>query len=247
MTAPILAAGTWRTNAELIADCARLGYLTEGGITWDGTWGEGTFWKAWRPMCLTATDMDPAVDAPHGVIDARRTQWPSGHFAHVVLDPPYKLNGTDQGEGHRYGVAATYRSVNDVLALMKAMLTEGARVLAPGGTLLYKCQDQVNAGAKVFQTDLVTVWAADAGLTKIDQFHYLAHRPQPQRSSCRWCGAKIMKRASGAWGTQGRSGQEPFGCTEPASAGAHEPDVDDIGQAHAHINYSTLLVFRKAT
>lgn len=270
--APILAHGAWANNAELIADMARLGHLTDDGATWDGTYGEGTFWKAWRPANLFATDLDPAKSSEFlSGIDATNSGLLADHFDHVVLDPPYKLNGTDQGEGARYGVTGPYRSVEARLALMRAMLTEGARVLRPGGTLLYKCQDQTNAGRKVWQTDLVTAWAAELGLTKIDVFHLNGYRPQPQRSTCRWCGSKVMARADGRWGTLGRSGGDPYTCTTSGpceadpdglhhigcgcddsdaldpSPGFHEPDADDCGQVLGHANYSTLLVFQKDT
>jgi hypothetical protein len=38
-TGPILAATSWRSNAELIADCAALGYLRANWLTLDPTYG----------------------------------------------------------------------------------------------------------------------------------------------------------------------------------------------------------------
>lgn len=248
--APVRSHGAWPNNAALIADCARLRHLTADGPTWDGTYREGTFWTRWQPQLLLATDLDPKYsrDRREG-LDATASGWPDNYWAHVVLDPPYKLNGTDQGEGARYGVAGPYRSVEDRLALMQEMLTEGARVLAPGGTLLFKCQDQTNAGSKVWQTDLATTWATNLGLTKIDALQLEAYRPQPERSTCRWCGAKVMKRADGRWGTVSRAADaDNFTCTADVTAmdRQHKPDPADNGQALSHTNYSTLLVFQKA-
>jgi len=256
MTAsPVLSHGAWPSNAEMIADARRLGYLTDDGLTWDGTHRLGVFWKAWRPQHLVATDLDPKYSPsnPEGV-DACATNFGSETFDHVVLDPPYKLNGTDQGEGHRYGVTGPYKSVEDRLRLMRAMLVEGHRVLRPGGTLLYKCQDQTNAGRKVWQTDLVTGWAAELGLVKIDALQLEAYRPQPARSTCRWCEQKIMRRADGRWGLLKRSdGVDLYACAayadlpEGLSNVAHQPDPTDIGQDASHANYSTLLVFERPT
>jgi hypothetical protein len=241
--APVLS-HTTGTNADLIVRARQLGHLTDDGTTWDGTYGEGTFWKRWRPWHLVATDLDPAK-SPNAAagLDATDSRLMPLSFAHVVLDPPYKLNGTDQGEGARYGVAGGYASVEARHDLMRAMLAEGWRVLAPGGTLLYKCQDQANAGAKVWQTDLVTGWATELGLVKIDALQLESYRPQPERSTCSLCGAKIMRRADGRWGTVSRKpGANVFACS---GVTIHVPDPDDNGQALSHANFSTLLVFRK--
>jgi hypothetical protein len=53
---PVAAAKRWPTNAHLIADVARLGYLD--GRVIDVTYGEhGGFWKVWRPEHLVAHDL----------------------------------------------------------------------------------------------------------------------------------------------------------------------------------------------
>lgn len=41
---PVLAATAWKTNADLIVDCARLGYLRKEWITLDPTYGRGLWW-----------------------------------------------------------------------------------------------------------------------------------------------------------------------------------------------------------
>ena len=147
----VLALAERRTNAALIADCATLGYLTDDMAIWDPTYGLGTFWTNWQPDpvkggLLFRTDIDPAKspDFISGV-DATRTTMGGDHWGAVVLDPPYKLNGTDQGEGHRYGVTAPATRA-DKHRLMADMLTEAHRVVRPGGTVLFKCQDQVEGG-----------------------------------------------------------------------------------------------------
>ena len=43
MTEPILAIAKWSSNAALIADCARLGYLRKEWRTLEPTYGYGTF------------------------------------------------------------------------------------------------------------------------------------------------------------------------------------------------------------
>ncbi len=99
MTA-ILAAGGYANNAELIVACRTLGYLDDHTPTWDGTYRHGRFWTLWQPQQLHRTDLDPAHSPDHpGGLDATTTPYPDGHWARIVLDPPYKLNGTSTGQG----------------------------------------------------------------------------------------------------------------------------------------------------
>jgi hypothetical protein len=56
-------------------------------------------------------------------------------FDTVVLDPPYKLNGTSTGEGpaasdESYGVGGPYQSVEDKHTLIKDGIVECARICA---------------------------------------------------------------------------------------------------------------------
>lgn len=178
---PVLAATAWRTNGELIAEVARLGYLHHDWPTLDPTYGRGTWWSIFRPLQLVAHDIDPAK-APDGVsTDFRHLPHRDGAFTAVAYDPPYKLNGTPTHQvDDRYGVAGGYTSAADRHQLILDGLTECARVIAASGILLVKCQDQVNAGAVRWQTDMVTDHARALGLDKIDAFLMLGHRPQPE-------------------------------------------------------------------
>lgn len=179
MTGIVLAATAWPTNGHLIADVHRLGYIPDGPVL-DVTYGAGTWWKVWRPEHLVAHDLDPDK-APDGTsTDFRHLPHPDGAFVAVAYDPPYKLNGTPtHAVDDRYGVAGAYTSVADRHQLIYDGLVECARVLAPGGHLLVKCQDQVNAGKVRWQTDLITSWSADLDLEKVDAFLMLGGRAQP--------------------------------------------------------------------
>ena len=53
----VLAIGARRTNAELIDDCATLGYLRADEPTFDATYGEGAFWTRWEPSALMVADL----------------------------------------------------------------------------------------------------------------------------------------------------------------------------------------------
>lgn len=175
----VLAVDRWATNAHLIADVAALGYLQRDWRTLDPTYGRGTWWNIWRPDDLVGYDLDPAK-SPAGVgVDFRHLPHQDGAFAAVVFDPPYKLNGTPTDSvDAAYGVHEV-ASRAERLQLIIDGVTECARVLAAGGTLLVKCQDQVNGGKVRWQTDMVTEHARTLGLEKVDVFHMLGGRQQP--------------------------------------------------------------------
>jgi hypothetical protein len=171
----ILAAHPWPSNAELIEACARLGYLRADRLTLDATFGRGVFWKAWRPQRLVTVDKRTAAMVR---ADFTRLPFPDDTFEQAVLDGPYKLNGTDAGEGERYGVDR-YATWQERHELIRAGITDCVRVLKPACLLLVKCQDQVCSGAVRWQTDEFTRHADALGCTKVDRLDRLGHRPQP--------------------------------------------------------------------
>lgn len=181
----IRAIGSRSTNAQLMADCAKLGYLN--GRVLDLTYGLGRFWTEFRPDDLTTNDWDESRGADHQW-DFTSVPLPSGSFDSVVLDPPYKLNGT--GGSHpsdeAYGVADPYMSINDRHMLMKLGLREAIRLARTGGFVLAKCQDQVSSGQVQWQTLLLNACAA-AGVADgawgklVDMLHVQSYRSQPAR------------------------------------------------------------------
>lgn len=172
-----MAIDSYTSNADLIVACADLGYLRKDWSTLDPTYGHGVFWQKWRPDALTAHDLDP-TKAPHGAQDATALPYRDRQFDAVVIDGPYKLNGTPtESVDARYGTHET-ASRSDRMDLLTAMLTEGARVLGDG-FLLFKCMDQVNGGKVRWQTHVFTNHAATLGLGLVDRLDILSYRPQP--------------------------------------------------------------------
>lgn len=169
----IPAAFAWRTNAALIADVARLGYIT--GHVLDPTWGRGLFWTKFEPERLTRHDL--LLDG----IDFRDLPYPDGTFETVVYDPPYKLNGTPALGDHdnRYGVDVPATWQGRMRSILEGA-AECARVVAPTGHLLVKVMDQVCSGEIRWQTDEVTKTVEPRGFRKIDRLDFLGGgRPQP--------------------------------------------------------------------
>lgn len=160
---PVMAIDTYPTNGHLVEACARLGYLRKEWRTLDPTYGLGVFWSVWRPDVLVASDLDPAK-SPTGVgVDATALPYPDRSFDCVVIDGPYKLNGTpDEAVDGRYGVHVPARW-QDRMSLLARMLQEGERVLADG-YLLFKCQDQVCSGKVRWQTHRFAEFGEALGL-----------------------------------------------------------------------------------
>lgn len=227
----VLAVHAWPSNAELIRDAARLGYLD--GHVLDATYGEGVFWKVWLPQKLTTNDLHKTNPSGHH-FDARAfpAEWAQA-FDAVVFDPPYKLNGTPAtGEQDaRYGTAERVNREGrlDLIARGAAGCFEATRRF-----LLVKVQDQVEGGKMRWQTDIVWDAVRPLGAEKIDRFDMVTkHRPQPQgfHASAPGLKARIFKAEADAWTyVDGREGAK----------------VTERRQRTAvHACASQLLVFRK--
>lgn len=178
--AEVLAYNDWPTNAHLIEDVARLGYIT--GDVLDPTFGLGRFWKRWHPddhgHKLHASDLNP-MKSPGKPADFTKLPHDDETFDTVVLDPPYKLNGTPACDSDdAYGVNIPTRW-QDRMTLLYEGTRECARVLKSGGHLLVKCQDQVCSGKVRWQTHEVARVTENAGHELVDCFHMLGGRPQP--------------------------------------------------------------------
>lgn len=168
-----------KTNAELIVACRDLGYLSEGIITLDPTYGLGRFWKLWQPRHLLRHDIE-ADRAPNGPMDFTNLDYENSTFGAVVFDPPYKLNGTggSHASDDAYGVADSM-TWQGRMSLCCHGVIECARVTAPGGHLLIKCQDQVCSGKVRWQTHDFAEIARTNGCELIDMLHLVSYRAQP--------------------------------------------------------------------
>lgn len=173
------------TNARLMVDCARLGYLVD--VVVDVTYNAGRFWRE-HPAPALRFDIDPQWDAQ--VADFRDLPLERESVATVVLDPPYKLNGTSTGIGpsaldHGYGVAGAYSSVDTTHNLIRAGIDEAWRVLAPGGLLLLKCQAQQNAARMNDQPGMFAQYAIDTGhWHDEDRLHVVTTPRKQPRAQC---------------------------------------------------------------
>ena len=166
------------TNDEAVADLAKLGLCPEPVL--DLTYGRGTFWKLHRPAALVTNDLrvagcDHAWDFTEPLPADHH-----GRYATVVFDPPYKLNGTPT-DTDRYG-ADEALPVAERLRRVEVGTDHAAALVAPGGLLWVKYQDQVANGEMHWLSDLVRDqlpgWTREARL-------FVAARHRPQRSQTR--------------------------------------------------------------
>lgn len=176
----IRAIGDRVNNAQLMRDCAQLGYLD--GTVLDATYEWGRFWKLYRPATLTTNDLNPECDTDVHA-DFRCLPFTDRSFGTAVLDPPYKLNGTSTGKGpsaadERYGVGGKYKSVQAKHRLIKDGIEECARVT--DRYLLVKCMDQVVSGTKHWQTHIFARTAERHGFNLTDMLHVQGYRIQPE-------------------------------------------------------------------
>lgn len=176
---PVLAATAWPSNAHMVEDVARLGYLRADWRTVDPTYGRGLWWARWRPDELTVHDL--ALDG----VDFRDLPEVDGAYDAAVFDPPYVCVGgrttTGLADMHdRYGLTDAPRTPAELQALIGDGLAEVARVVRHRGLVLVKCQDYVTSGRLWPGAHHTTTRGLELGLRLVDRLEYLTSpRPQP--------------------------------------------------------------------
>lgn len=176
---PVLAACRWPSNAELIADCARLGYLRREWLTLDPTFENGVWWKRWRPDNLVTHNR--AEDGS----DFRDLPYPDGHFDAIAYDPPYVSVGgrktTTMPDFHRrFGLHDAPTTPALLQELIDQGLTEMRRLVKPQGYVLVKCQDYISSGKLWHGTYLTQAKAWALGFEVVDRLEHIGDpRPQP--------------------------------------------------------------------
>lgn len=200
VTEPVVAVKRWRDNADMIAEVYRLGRYIKGDV-YDVTPGDARgLWT--RHIANAAPDL--FIGANEAKLDFTALPWPDGKWDTILYDPPYKLNGNPASMpelSSRYGVEVPRRP-QDRIDLMVAGLRECARITAPGGHVLAKCQDQVCSGRMWWQTDTLKDAGAEVGLVKVDRFDLIGHSiPQPMGPSERYPNGRRQKHPYGRGST----------------------------------------------
>ena len=180
----VLAATAWPTNADMILDLVRLGYLIETDRVLDPTHGLGRWWTKWRPHHLVTSDVDPNKEA-QSTADFRDLPFPAESFDVVAYDPPYVCVGGRKTTGipgmfDRYGLTNAPTTPARLQRLVNDGLIECHRVVRRRGLILAKCQDYVWGGRLWIGTHHTLTTALSLGMELVDRLEHLSGvRPQP--------------------------------------------------------------------
>ena len=179
MSAHVKAATEWMTNGHLIADCYRLNYLRDTDHVLDPTYGQGRWWKVWRPGKLTWHNRD--LDGT----DFRSLQYLDGTFDAIGYDPPYVCVGGRTTTGisdmhNAYGMADAPRTPALLQDLINDGLTEMHRLVKSTGIVVVKCQDYISSGRLWVGTHHTLTHAIALGFEPVDRLEHVSGlRPQP--------------------------------------------------------------------
>jgi tRNA G10 N-methylase Trm11 len=168
----VLAAYSWPTNAHLIADIARLGYLD--GPLLDATYGNGNWWKIFRPGDFTTYTGD-----------FTKMPFEDGQFDSVAYDPPYVAPGGRETSSitafwERYGMDETPSSPAELQSVINDGLAECWRVVAWRGFIVVKTKDYITSGKLWDGTGETKKFAVEKlGMEYVDRFEHIG-KPGPQ-------------------------------------------------------------------
>jgi hypothetical protein len=185
-----------RTNADLIADAARIGWLPEP--VFDATYGKGAFWSKYKPETLVTNDLYKPADHAFDYGQAFPTDM-HRQYGCVVYDPDYKLQGSGSkqfaAKNYAYGVDRD-KTVGRRLGDLRTGAVNSGALVRKGGFLLIKCQDQVACGKVHRQTGMVAEelkalpgwtmllvdWFDASPEWRFESWLHLTHTAPPQRS-----------------------------------------------------------------
>lgn len=149
-------------------------YLDNQGIDLDPMYGKGGFYKKFKRPGFAFDIAPPAVhpEIPYvGRADATVLDLHDGCMRSMILDPPFMHAQGKDSALKRY---ATYPSQKALHQLYIKLVQEAARVLAPEGILIFKCQDTVESGKQVWNHIYVHAYAEALGFEALDLFILLA-------------------------------------------------------------------------
>jgi hypothetical protein len=135
-------------NADLMVDVCRL-YLKPGSKVADITYGRGVFWRKFDLKTIAFHPSDK-LTCPKTPYDFTDLPYKDGEFDVVVFDPPYAHNPGNMLVDSRYRNAETTRGFyhDDIIELYRKGMTEGRRILKPGGLLWVKCKDELESSVQ---------------------------------------------------------------------------------------------------
>lgn len=254
MSLDILAAQEWADNGAMMVDVAEL-HLDKRMKSMDVTYGEGVWWKHWRPSKFTFHDIE------QDGVDFRKLPHRDGSFDLIAYDPPYispggRKTSTIKKFNAQYGLAPVPKTPKLLQAYINDGLDEVWRCLRGretsqfgGGIALVKCMNYVSSGKLFLGYKDTLDHALELGFEVLDIFYFVGDaRPQP---SHRWVNCKTCKGLGWVHDIEEEETrmlfeQEPVDVWMPCGpCGQTGKIYTETEQVHARTNVSFLFVLRK--
>lgn len=195
---PVLAATRWPSNAEMIEDVVRLGYIRPTDRLLDLTWGSGVWWRKYThpgDFVANCADRDkkgflksPAGDAEVISADFRDTGLPADHFDVVAFDPPYVSKGgratsTIPKFLAAYGLRDAASTPEALHAYNVDGLLEARRVVKPGGYVLVKVMNYISSAHLQPAAHWMRDTALEEGFKLVEDWVHVGDPgPQPKKN-----------------------------------------------------------------
>jgi hypothetical protein len=177
----------YKTNAGVLLNCHRLGYVKDTDAVCDLTYGRGVWWKTYRPPGLVTNSTNPKIEADFSYNVLRLPKAWRARFDVAVLDLPYvsvggRKTSTVKDFFARYGMAETPKTPRQLHdGLIAPGMRSAARIVRPGGFLLQKAKNYITSGE--FQPAVYWAWeeAREIGLELADEvIAIMGTGPQPR-------------------------------------------------------------------
>lgn len=162
------------SQREILQNISRL-HLNGQRFQADLTYGKGGFWSGWDepedPTPEIRVDLDPTGGAslrPNVIADIGCLPFPAGTLKSVVVDLPFiHAHGKQSIIGNRFSSYPSQKALDNI---HHDTARELARVMAPGGLVVWKCQDIIESSKQVWNHLLIHQHCERVGLHAEDLF-----------------------------------------------------------------------------